>query len=427
MPIRVAVIYGGGSQGGAPRYLETILKGLDRGRFQVLYLDIRGEALTGRIRDLGWETRVVPAGRRDPAGRKLARAVAQFRPHLINTHGVRANFFGRLVGSRLGIPVVTTVHSVLAHDYGNAWRRLAAELMERATQKRTRRFIAISQSIARYLEQRGVAPEKIQIIYHGLEVEEYRRRAGVGAKMGAGEGARNEAGEGHAIGQTGQTPGDRAGVAATEEVAGAGHKAQTRLGYPGKPVPGPVIGTVARLHPVKGLGYLILAFAEVLRAFPQAHLIIIGGGGSGVEALEEARLRRQVEELGLGGAVTFAGYRNDVPRWLAGMDVFVLPSLMEGLGLVLLEAMALEKPVVATRVGGIPEIVEDEKSGLLVPPADAGALATAIRRVLADPRLARRLGQAGYRRVVAQFSAQRMLAETQALFSEVAGYNTRDA
>lgn len=419
MPIRVAVVYGGGSQGGAPRYLETILRGLDRSRFQVLYLDIRGEALTARIHDLGWETQVVPAGRRDPSGRKLREALDRFGPQLINTHGVRANFWGRLAGSRLDIPVVATVHSVLAHDYGSVLRRLLAELMERSTQNRTQRFIAISQSIARYLEQRGIAPKKIQVIYHGLEVEEYRRRAGVGAGRGAGE----KAGEGRRIDQA--PDGDGVGAGATEEVAGTGHRAQTRLGYPGKLVPGPVIGTVARLHPVKGLSYLVSAFAEVLRVFPQAHLIIVGGGGSGVEAQEEARLRRQVENLGLAGAVTFAGYRHDVPQWLARMDIFVLPSLMEGLGLALLEAMALEKPVVATRVGGIPEIVEDGHSGLLVPPADAGALAQAIQRILADPELARRLGQAGYQRVATRFSAQRMLAQTQQLFSEVAGYDTQ--
>lgn len=161
---------------------------------------------------------------------------------------------------------------------------------------------------------------------------------------------------------------------------------------------GPVVLQVARLAEVKGQRRLVGALSRL-----DATAVLVGRdleqGGA-----YERELRREAERLGVSDRVVFAGYRDDVPALLAGCEVFCLPSRVEGMPLVVLEAMAQAKPVVATAVGGTPEIVVDGETGLLVPPDDVDALAAALARLLADPELARRIGAAGRARVERDFS-----------------------
>ena len=146
------------------------------------------------------------------------------------------------------------------------------------------------------------------------------------------------------------------------------------------------MGLVARLdHWGKGHQELFSALAGLKDRYPLEALII--GGGR-----REAELRQLAAELGLGPRVNFLGQRRDIPDLLAAMDILVLPSYSEGVSLALLEAMAAGLPVIATAVGGLPEVVTDEVNGLLIPPRDAEALARALDRLLADPDFARRLG-----------------------------------
>jgi glycosyltransferase involved in cell wall biosynthesis len=159
---------------------------------------------------------------------------------------------------------------------------------------------------------------------------------------------------------------------------------------------------VARLAEVKGQRLLLAALPHL-----NATLVLVGRDIEHNGAYERA-LKEEADRLGVADRVVFAGYRQDVPALLAGCDVFCLPSEMEGLPLVVLEAMAQGRPVVATAVGGTPELVLDGETGLLVPPRDVDALRAALARVLGDPDLARRLGDAGLDRVLSQFSAHEM-------------------
>ncbi len=134
---------------------------------------------------------------------------------------------------------------------------------------------------------------------------------------------------------------------------------------------------------------------------------------------ERGALESQVATLGLRDRVQFLGYRPDIPGLLAGCDLFVLPSLYEGLPLSILEAMAAGKPVVATAIGGTDEVIVPDCTGLLVPPGDAPALATAIRTLLADPPLARRLARAGQARVATMFSAAQMVRQVTQVYDEL--------
>jgi glycosyltransferase involved in cell wall biosynthesis len=172
----------------------------------------------------------------------------------------------------------------------------------------------------------------------------------------------------------------------------------------------PVVLAVSRLDPQqKGLVHLLGAAARVPNA-----IVAIAGEGPERPALEARAL-----SLGVGDRVRLLGFRRDVPALLAACDVVALPSLFEGLPLALLEGMAAGKPVVATAIGGTDEAVVDGVTGLLVPPRDAEALAAALRRVLGDPPLAQRLGDAGRARAVAEFSIERMIERVMGVYDAV--------
>jgi glycosyltransferase involved in cell wall biosynthesis len=190
-------------------------------------------------------------------------------------------------------------------------------------------------------------------------------------------------------------------------------EAKTRLGLPGA---GPVIGTVGRLEPRKGTATLVEAVA-VLRngGHHDAMLVVVGDGP----------LRRELgaaaERLGIQEHVRFLGDRGDVDAVLAALDVFVLPSRTEGMSNALLEAMAMAHPVVATAVGGTPEVVADGQSGLLVPADDPGTMAAAIARLLDAPGLAARLGAAARQTVEERYGVRRMVRRLEAVYAAVAG------
>lgn len=177
----------------------------------------------------------------------------------------------------------------------------------------------------------------------------------------------------------------------------------------------PVIGTVANLFPRKGYEYLIDALVEVRKKVPDIHCLIIGEGDYHYRAL----LLEMVQTKGLKPNVTFTGFQRAVQAHIAAMDIFVLPSVLEGFGIVLLEAMALGKPVVATTVGGIPEVVEDYVTGLLVPPKDPEALAQKILYLLENPRIREKLGAAGWARVQERFSVDCMVSQLHRLYGEL--------
>jgi sugar transferase (PEP-CTERM/EpsH1 system associated) len=176
----------------------------------------------------------------------------------------------------------------------------------------------------------------------------------------------------------------------------------------------PVVGTVGRLDPVKDHVRLVTAFRSVVARRPDALLVICGDGPLRNE------LRRAVEAAGLQGSVRLLGERDDVPRVLAAFDVFTLPSIAEGISNTILEAMATGLPVVATRVGGNPELVEDGVTGRLVEPRRAEVLAQALLDYLNDPVLTRLHGKAARQRCVTEFSLERMAARYRALYRRLA-------
>ena len=178
-------------------------------------------------------------------------------------------------------------------------------------------------------------------------------------------------------------------------------------------------GSVGWLTPVKGHRYLIEAFAKLKPSFPRLHLFIVGSGGL------RADYQALVARLGITDAVTLAGDRTDIDACLASMSVFVLPSLNEGMGRALVEAMAAGRPVIATRVGGVPALIQHCRNGMLVPPGDVTALTRALSQILSRPDWAKELGEEASISIDKRFDADEMVRMIEAVYDEVSPHAER--
>lgn len=299
----------------------------------------------------------------------LVRLFRRERPAIVHTHTSKAGVLGRLAARMAGVPVL--VHTPHGHVYYGHFGRFLSWLflrIERILARVTTSMIALTESEKEdHLSQRVGSRDTFAVIPSGIDVERFRRVA-------AGAGAR--------------PPG---------------------TAYPDGAF---VIGSVGWLTPVKGHAVLIEALARLKPTYPTAHLLLIGSGGLRDD------LTQLAARLGVASSVELLGMRTDVPECLGAMHCFVLPSLNEGMGRALVEAMAAARPVVASRVGGIPAIVENRRTGLLVPAGDADALAAAIGDVIARPELSRALGQAARDRIDATFSVPAMVRAVEAVYDE---------
>lgn len=286
---------------------------------------------------------------------------------VLHTHTqIAPNVLGRVAARLAGARVVSHLH-IENYFRPNRLARAFHRTLDNATARLCARIVAVSEGTRRALLDQGYPADRIEVVYNGIELD--------GAPSSDG---------------------------------------RLRREF-GLPPDAPLVGEIARLAAVKGQRELIEALVQV----PEARAVLIGEdieqGGA-----YQTELERLAERLAVRERVVFAGYRSDAPALLADLDLIVLPSSSEGLPIVLLEAMARAKPVIATPVGGTPELVVDGETGLLVPPGDPEALATAIRRLLADPELARRLGETGRERVRERFSASAQAERILALYEEVA-------
>jgi len=350
--------------GGAQVALFRLLAGLDRDRFvlNVACLYHGDGAVAGQIRALG-----IPVTDLGMAGKarldalwRLDRLLRRERPLVLHSWMFHANLAGRLVGRGAGVPVVITSRRNV--NIGGGWR----ERCKRWTAGLDEGVIAVCEGARQAeIERTGVLPDKVVTVYNGVDLPFVVPDPQAVARM--------------------------------------------RRAF-GVPTQGLLVGTVGRLHPQKGFASLLAAVARVRERLPAIRLLLVGDG-----ALRRDLVAR-AEALGLAEVVTFAGSRGDVPEILAALDLFVLPSLWEGLPNAVLEAMAAGLPVVATAAGGTPELVVDGETGLLVPPGDVTALAEAIERLLRDAGLRRKMGEAGRKRVEGHFTIEQTVAQTVALY-----------
>lgn len=291
---------------------------------------------------------------------------------LVHFQFKKEQLLGTHVARGLGLRVVWTEHNRLPPAFIAA--RLPVALYRRAA-NRTEAVLCVAEFVARDLERRGVTTSRLNVIHNGISVGAPPLPSGM-------------------------------------------HTAREGLGIEADR---PVIGMISRLEPFKGHSFLLDALPVLLRRFPALHVVIVGDGPARIALMGQA-LR-----AGIDHCITFTGHRRDVESLLPAFDVFVSTSLAEGLPFSLLEAMAAGLPVVATSVGGVPELVCQGETGLLVPPADAGELAHAIAMLLTDPDRCVRMGRNGAMRVNAHFTVDGMIDRTESVMRRAAGLAAAEA
>jgi glycosyltransferase involved in cell wall biosynthesis len=352
--IRVMYVIWSLQMGGAERVVADLARGLDRRLFAPLVccLNFKGQLATEL------EAEGIPVFALDKRPKldprlvpRLVRLMRRERVQVVHTHLWTSSFWGRIAGLVARAPaLVVTEHNI------DLWRRRWHLLADRALADRTCHFIFVSREVERFYRDRLPLREgSFQVVHNG--VAPWARRHDSDPQA-----------------------------------------ARQRLGLPPE---GPVVGVIGRLEARKGHRYFLEALAQVRERNPRVAGLIVG------EGREKDALLAQREALGMTEAVQIVGFWPDLAEALDALDVFVLPSLMEGHPLAILEAMAAARPVVATAVGGNAEAIEDGRSGLLVPPADPAALAEGILALVADPDRAARLGRAGFETFEQHFSLER--------------------
>lgn len=368
--------------GGTERQVMNLVLGLDPCRFDVQFACLKrwGDFLkdfeaTGRPL-AEYPIDCLYGGKTLRRQLQFARDLTGAGIQVVHTYGFWANVFG-IPGARLaGAPVAVAAIRDTCDDLTPAQRqvqRLACRLADA--------IVVNAGAIKQRLVDDGYAAERITVITNGINLARFDRR---------------------------QEPG----------------RLRRELGLPAD---APLVAVFARLNPVKGIEYFLEAAASVSTRFPTARFLVVGEGrvmrdGVVVEGPYQRELEAHAARLGLGERALFTGLRLDVPELLAEVAVSVLPCVRnEGLSNSVLESMAAGVPVVATTVGGNPEVIEDGNTGLLVPPRDAGALARAICAILEDGELAGRLRGTARQRVADRFSVEQMVRRTERLYLELLG------
>lgn len=353
--------------GGAEMSLFTLLKHLDRERVRPRVVTFFGADVSSSVHRsdyfrplidaMGIPITSLEATRvRDipQAIVRLCRSVRRNRPHVIQTQLFAANIVGRATGRLVGLPVVSTIHSVdyepvrLA-TYSNPGNVLRDVIMRRADGYTARHWCTVLLPVSRGVADStrrwlGIDPHRMTVMYNPIDVDSFR-------------------------------PVD---APARDEI-------RRRLGIPPE---APLILNVGRIMWAKGQIDLVTALPDVLRRLPDAHLVFLGDTA---DELTKAQLVAAIDRLGLAGRCHFPGISDRVRDWLYACDVFAFPSLYEGMGIAMAEAMLCRRPIVASSIRTLAEQVQHEVNGLLVPPRNPGALADAIVRLLRDRDLARRL------------------------------------
>ncbi len=354
--------------GGAEQSLLNLLGGLDRERWRpvLVHHPASGlEPLLREARELNVTTMPVPAM---PEGRQGAVRVPGFvrqlrtmRTAIFHAHLTwpLACKYALFAAGLARVPaIVATEHCFVEMAYTRSMR-----LKQRVFAAGIHRYVAVSHTLASRLSQTFRIPaHKLRVVLNGIPSARFDRPAN-GVLRAALSGATQR----------------------------------------------PIILTIARLDRQKGQCYLLQAASRI----PEALFVLAGDGP------DRARLEAQARELGVYNRIVFLGHRQDIPDLLAACDVFVLPSLWEGLPLAVLEAMAAGRPVIATEVDGTGEAVTHGETGLLVPPADPAALADAIRTILCDSQLAQRLAAAGQSRAWRDFSVETMVGRITDIYAEL--------
>lgn len=352
---------------GAPRHLLTLLSGIDRNKFVVSVILPEGE-LVSELKKIKIPVFTVPMkGKSDlVASSSIKKIIKKYEPDIIHTHGQRAGLLGRLAVRDLPVTRIHTEHTYTSNfKLDNSllhWSHLRAMAM---LDRWTHKTIAVSNAVKTFLISAGITKaDKVLTIYNGIESQI--------SKISAQQIKEFKS-------QFGLTSSDL------------------------------VIGTVGSLNKHKDTATLIRAFSTMIKKWPHLKLLLIGRGEL------QPQLKNLVKKLGISERVIFAGSMKDIDTAMSVFNIFILPSRSEAFGLTILEAMRANIPVIASRVGGIPEIITHNYNGMLVEHGDPKKLASAIMKLLNDKKLQKKF-ISHYSETLKKFSARSMIKQTEELY-----------
>ena len=380
--IRIVRVISRLNVGGPSLHVTALTAGLDPARFDSTLVTGTENPGEGSMLDLaearGIKPVVIPEmvgeaqlkGRDAKAVVKLYRLLRAQRPHIVHTHTAKAGFLGRIAARLAGVPIVVhTYHGHVLHGYYSHTKTQLLRRMEQALAHVTDAIVAVSDQVKRDLVAYGVAtPGKVEVIPLGLDLAPYADSTALRGEF-------------------------RRELELSDTT--------------------PLVGIVGRIFPIKNHRLFLDAAVRIVATEPRARFIVVGDG-----VLRKA-MEQHAHALGIRYSVVFAGWRRDLPRIYADLDVLVVSSDNEGTPVSAIEAMAAGRPVVATRVGGLPDLISDRKTGVLVPPRDPTALAAAVLELLRDEPFARALGQTASAAVVERFATARLLRDIQALYANL--------
>lgn len=299
----------------------------------------------------------------------LIQLFRQERPTIVHTHTSKAGILGRLAAWVVGVPIIIhTPHGHVFYGHFGIVLSRVFQMLEWVFAKGTSKIITLTELEAQDHLQRHIGKEgQFRAVFSGIDVAQYRAASATRLKS------------------------------------------RFRLGCSDDDL---IVGSVGWLTHIKGHRYLIEAMAKLKPHYPKLQCHIIGSG-----PLEE-ELMMLAADLEVASSIQFLGFTDDVPSCLSAMDLFVLPSLNEGMGRALIEAMAAGLPVVATNVGGVPAIVQDKHTGFLVPPGNADAIAKSLEQYLQDPELAKTMGAAGREHISGKFDVSALIQGVESVYEE---------
>ncbi len=366
--------------GGGERVFSQLINRLPRERYKIMVACLPTGVFVEKIKESGALIKPV-----DMRNRSNFKVILQLRGlmkdqniDIVHSQGARADFFARMAAMLARVPVVFSTVPMTVEGFDvNPIKKLIYILLNRFSERFVDRFMVVSDALKKMMiEKHKIEPQKVVKIYNGIEKDDY--------------------------------------VIADDEIM------CIRTGFRNKSgleEDTPVIGIIGRLVWQKGIEHFIEVIPEILKEFKEARFFIVGDGPL------ENKLKAASKKLKIDDKISFTGFRSDIKDILASIDIFVMPSLLEGLPMILLEAMAMGKPIVATNIDGINEVVENGKTGLLVPPKAPEALSEAIVNLLIHRDQACQMGINARRVVEERFGVDIMIRKVEEVYEELLQLN----
>ena len=362
--------------GGGERVFAQIINRLSGKKYKIMVACLPTGEFIEKIEGSGAQIKSVDMKNRFNPGviLQLSRLIKKEKVDIVHSQGARADFFARMAAKLGGTPIVVSTVPMPVDGFDiNPIRKLIYKAFDLFSERFVDKFMVVSDALEKMMiEKHRIEPQRVVKIYNGVEKDEY-------------------------------------GIS-DEEIVCKGSRFRKKLSLG---VNVPIVGAIGRLVWQKGFDCFIEAIPGVLKEFEEARFLIVGEG-----ELKE-KLRAKSKKLKVKNRLFFTGFRNDIKEILQSIDVLVMPSLLEGLPMILLEAMAMKKPIVATNIEGIMEVLESGRSGLLVPPGETKALADAIINMLTYRDKALQMGLAARKVVEERFGVDIMVQKVEEVYDEL--------